>query len=250
MLSCCGFMSWCGFKIILKTSKQSLALEDTKSTRDLLVLSWWMEFSYTNWFWDLGAELCLKKGVRRRFVCQLKDSCPEAKQHRSLELRAFMWKCENVYLIHTFLFSFFSWLLRVVVCIRYHMLNSRCHPSVLMAKLCSIHAIQLSQGPEPWTPVVQEVIIQVWTSGRTCQGAKAPCQRLRSLIAIDVEGVVWEAISVMIGLIFLHLNHHGHVALACNRLSVLRGFLDHGVERGVRVRVLVTQKGAIMERRG
>lgn len=112
-----------------------------------------------------------------------------------------------------------------------------------------VHTVQLGQGPEPRPPVVQEVVIQVRAGGGTSQRAEAPGQRLRSLVAVDVQSVVREAVSVVIRLVFLHLDHHGHVAFTCRGLWVVLGLLDDAVEGGVRVAVRVTEQGAVVARR-
>lgn len=122
----------------------------------------------------------------------------------------------------------------------------RRHPSVLVIILGFVHAVQLGEGPEPRPPVAQEVIIQVWAGGGAVQRAEAPGQRLRAFVAIDVQGVVGEAVPVVVRLVLLHLDHHGHVALAGAGLGLVRRFLDHGVERRVGMAVWVTQEGAVM----
>lgn len=118
--------------------------------------------------------------------------------------------------------------------------------SVLMVVVVSIHAVELCQGPEPGPPVAEKVIIQVWTSRGTSQRAEASGQRLGSLVAVDVERVVREPVSVVIGFVFLYLNHRCHVALAGGGLS---GLLDHGVERRVGAGILVAKQGAIVASR-
>lgn len=67
-----------------------------------------------------------------------------------------------------------------------------------------------------------------------------------------MQGVVREAISVVIRLVLLLLDHQGHVALAGAGLRLVRWFLDHGVEGrvGVWVVVWVAQEGPIMAGRG
>lgn len=65
-----------------------------------------------------------------------------------------------------------------------------------------------------------------------------------------MQGVVREAVSVVIRLILLLLDHQGHVALAGAGLRLVRWFLDHGVEGRVRVVVWAAQEGPIMAGRG
>lgn len=117
---------------------------------------------------------------------------------------------------------------------------------VLMVIIGSIHSVQLSQGPEPRAPVVEEVVIQVGPRGGAVQGAEAPSQRLGALVAVDVESVVRESVSVVVRLVLLHLDHRGHVALARRRLRVVGGLLDHGVERRGGVVVRVAKQGAVV----
>lgn len=71
----------------------------------------------------------------------------------------------------------FLWLFSIWVCVcvlALYVLISRQSPSVLMVVLCFIHAIQLSQGPEPGPPVTQEVIIHIGPTGGTLQRAETP----------------------------------------------------------------------------
>lgn len=69
-----------------------------------------------------------------------------------------------------------------------------------------------------------------------------------------MQGVIREAVSVVIRLVLLLLDHQGHVALAGAGLRLVRWFLDHGVEGrvgvGVGVVVWAAQEGPIMAGRG
>lgn len=65
-----------------------------------------------------------------------------------------------------------------------------------------------------------------------------------------MQGVVREAVSVVIRLVLLLLDHQGHVALASAGLRLVRWFLDHGVEGRVGVVVWAAQEGPIMAGRG
>lgn len=53
----------------------------------------------------------------------------------------------------------------------------------------------------------------------------------------------------MVRLVFLHLDHDGHVALARGGLGVVGG-LRYGVEGGVGVLVGVSEEGAVVASRG
>lgn len=66
----------------------------------------------------------------------------------------------------------FLWVLCVCILSSYA-LTGGSNPSLLVVILRSIHAVQLSQGPEPGPPVVEEVIIHIRTAGGTFHGAQA-----------------------------------------------------------------------------
>lgn len=65
-----------------------------------------------------------------------------------------------------------------------------------------------------------------------------------------MQGVVREAVSVVIRLVLLLLDHQGHVALAGTGLRLVRWFLDHGIEGWVGVVVWAAQEGPVVAGRG
>ncbi|TNN32838.1 hypothetical protein EYF80_057000 [Liparis tanakae] len=119
-----------------------------------------------------------------------------------------------------------------------------------------VHAVQLGQGPEARPPVAQEVVVQVGPRGRGPRRAQAAGEGAGALVAVDVQRVVGAAVPVLVRLVLLHLDHHGHVALAGGgrRLEVEgEGLLHHGVEGrvgvGVEVGVRVAEQGAVADQR-
>lgn len=132
-----------------------------------------------------------------------------------------------------------------------------CDPSLPLLLLL-LQAVELGQGPEARPPVAEEVVVQVGASGRRrAQRAQALGQRLGPLVAVDVQRVVRWPVVVVVGLVLLHLDHHGHVALAGGgrrRLVAAEGRLGHnGVQSSVLLLVVVVgpaQQRAVVAGRG